>query len=151
MSQLSVKEEKLAGPIAYEKEVPEILRILGEAHGALMAGGLEAGLIHLVLLRASQINQCGFCVKMHVEEALRDGESADRLNRLIVWRHVDDFNEREKAALAWTEALTHLKIGADYGPLRTNLRSWFSDREISLLTVAISMINLWNRLQASKH
>ena len=75
--------------------------------------GIEPALHHLVLLRASQMNKCAFCVKMHTRDARKDGETSERLDRLIVWRHVGDFTAREKAAFAWTEALTDLKDEAD--------------------------------------
>jgi len=152
MSESQIVEEKTAATaIAYEKEIPQIFKMLGNVHTTLAADALDESLIHLVQLRASQINQCGFCVGMHVDEALRDGESHERLSRLVVWRHVADFTEREKAALAWCEALTVLENGREYGALRAQLREHFTPREISLLTVAVSTINMWNRIQASRH
>ncbi|WP_420406334.1 carboxymuconolactone decarboxylase family protein [Nisaea sp.] len=113
--------------------------------------GFDKPLHHLVKLRASQINQCAFCVKMHIEEARKDGESQDRIDRVIVWRHVRDFTPSEKVALAWTEALTQPDPKADLGPLRRELREHFTDREISTLTAIVAMINLWNRIQISNH
>ena len=96
-------------------------------------------------------NVCGFCVKMHTREARQDGETNDRLDRLVVWAHVSDFSEAEKAALAWTEALTLLDPKTDYASLRSRLRQSFSDEEIGALTATIGMINLWNRIQVSAH
>ncbi len=81
----------------------------------------------------------------------QDGESSDRLDRLVVWAHVSDFSEAEKAALAWTEALTVLDAKTDYAALRARLRAVFSDKEISVLTSTIAMVNLWNRIQISGH
>ena len=81
----------------------------------------------------------------------QDGESQDRIDRLIVWRHVRIFSDAEKAALAWTEALTVLDPVAELGPLRLELKAHFTDREISTLTAIIAMINLWNRIQVSQH
>jgi AhpD family alkylhydroperoxidase len=112
---------------------------------------LDRALFHLVLLRASQINGCANCVKMHTKEAKEDGEAEERLERLIVWRHVSDFDEREKTALAWTEALTELDTKQDLGPLRARLRTHFKDKEIGALTSAIALINFWNRMQISRH
>lgn len=137
--------------VKYEQEIPDVLQALAGVHQTIEGHGLDRKLVHLIHLRASQINQCAFCVKMHTREARQDGEASDRLDRLIVWRHVRDFTEREKAALAWTEALTVLDGRADLAPLRAGLRQHFSDREIGLLTATISMINLWNRLQVSRH
>ena len=137
--------------VRYEQEVGDILEQLGSVHQAIAHHGLDPKIIHLVEMRASQINQCGFCIKMHSAEARAAGETSERLERLIVWRHVRDFNDSEKAALAWTEALTQLDPKADYGPLRAELKEYFSDKEISALTMVICMINLWNRFQISKH
>ncbi|KAA5842562.1 carboxymuconolactone decarboxylase family protein [Pseudomonas chlororaphis] len=131
--------------------IPEVFESLGQVHGLIDAHGLARKLHHLVVLRASQINQCGFCVKMHTREAREDGESNERLDRLVVWRHVSDFNAAERAALAWTEALTVLCEDTDFGPLRAALREHFSDAQIAALTADIGMINLWNRLQVSRH
>jgi len=113
--------------------------------------GIEPALHHLVLLRASQMNKCAFCVKMHTRDARKDGETSERLDRLIVWRHVGDFTAREKAAFAWTEALTDLKDEADMEGLRDTMKQHFSDPEISTLTAIVAMINLWNRIQISQH
>ena len=135
----------------HDLNVPAVYQAFIAAEGAILAAGLPRSLIHLVKLRASQINQCGFCVKLHAKEARHDGETSDRLDRLIVWRHVADFTPAEKAALAWTEALTALDPKADLAPLRAELREHFSDAEVSALTCAIAMINLWNRLQVSGH
>ena len=135
----------------HDLNVPAVYQAFIAAESAIVASGIDHGLLHLVKLRASQINQCGFCVKMHTKEARADGETNDRLDRLIVWRHVADFTPREKAAFAWTEALTTLSPTADYAPLRTELRVHFTDAEASALTSAVAMINLWNRLQVSGH
>ncbi|WP_433937240.1 carboxymuconolactone decarboxylase family protein [Sorangium cellulosum] len=137
--------------VKYEQAIPDVLQALAGVHRVLDGYTLERKLIHLVQLRASQINQCAFCVKMHTREARQDGETNDRLDRLIVWEHVRDFSERERAALAWTEALTVLDRRTDYAALRARLREHFSDREIGALTAAVAMINLWNRIQVSGH
>lgn len=92
-----------------------------KVHGAIDAHNLERKIYHLVLLRASQINGCGYCVEMHTKEAREDGETNARLDRLVVWEHVDDFTPRERAAFAWTEALTR----------RTPYRVWPTARGIA--------------------
>lgn len=135
----------------HDLNVPEVYKAFIAAETAIVATGIEPGLLHLVKLRASQINQCGFCVKMHTKEARDDGETNNRLDRLIVWRHVSDFTPREQAAFAWTEAVTELSPKTDYAPLRAELRAHFTDAEASALTSAVAMINLWNRLQVSGH
>lgn len=137
--------------IKYGREIPDLLQGLESVEDAIAKYEFDRPLHHLVKLRASQINQCAFCVKLHTKEARQDGETNDRLDRLIVWRHVNDFTEREKVALSWTEALTFLDNETDYVPLRSEVKKHFSDREISVLTAIITMINLWNRFQISKH
>lgn len=138
--------------VDYQKEIPDVYQALIGVHGAIDGhGGLEPKLRHLVLLRASQINRCAFCVKMHTREAKQDGETAERLERVIVWEHVSDFSAAERAALAWTEALTVLDQRIDLGPLRAGLRAHFGEREIADLTATIGMINLWNRLQVANY
>lgn len=137
--------------VRYQREIPEVLQALGNVHPVIDQYGLERSIHHLVQLRASQINGCAHCVKMHVKEARDDGETNDRLDRLIVWAHVDDFSAPEKAALAWTEALTGLDTRTDYGQLRSQLRAHFSEEQISALTATVAMINLWNRIQVSTH
>ncbi|WP_437291816.1 carboxymuconolactone decarboxylase family protein [Sorangium sp. So ce406] len=138
-------------PVKYEQAIPDVLQALAGVHKVIDGYGLDRKLIHLVQLRASQINQCAFCVKMHTRDARQDGETNDRLDRVIVWEHVRDFSERERAAFAWTEALTVLDRRTDYAALRARLREHFSDREIGALTAAVAMINLWNRIQVSGH
>lgn len=137
--------------VLYEQEIPDVLGALAEVHKTIAAHGLERTIHHLVQLRASQINRCGFCVKMHTREARADGETSDRLDRVIVWNQMRDFSPREKAALAWTEALTELEPRTDFAALRAQLRQHFNDNEISAITATVAMINLWNRIQISRH
>lgn len=140
-----------SNPVNYRQAIPDVFQALTQVHAAMDAAGFDRRIVHLVHLRASQINGCAFCVKMHTAEAREDGESNERLDRLVVWEHVNDYSPKERAALAWTEALTSLDRKTDYGTLRAELRSHFSDVEISLLTTNIAMINLWNRIQVSAH
>lgn len=138
-------------PVDHHQQIPQIAQTLGGVSASFAKEGLDAKLQHLVDLRVSQINQCAYCVKMHTKEAYDAGETSARLERLVVWRHVSDFSEKEKAAFAWAEALTSVNAERDYGPLRADLRKHFSESEISLLTAAIGMINLWNRVQISNY
>lgn len=138
-------------PVNHHQNIPAVAKSFIAASGEIGNADMAPKLRHLVDLRASQMNQCAFCVKMHTEEALADGESQERLQRLVVWRHVDDFTPAEKAAFAWTEALTDLSPDTDYGRLRADLRNHFEDAQISAITAAIAMINLWNRVQVSNH
>lgn len=138
-------------PIDHHLLMPDVFQGLAGVQELVAGKGLDAGVYHLVRLRASQINGCAYCVKMHTREARAHGESNERLDRLVVWEHVPDFTEQEKAALAWTEALTRLERGADLAGLRARLRRHFEDGQISALTLTIAMINLWNRIAISSH
>lgn len=137
--------------VRYDQEIPDILTAMAGVHDVMHKHGLEPAIHHLVQLRASQINRCGFCIKMHLKEARDDGETDARLDRVIVWDQVNDFTEREKAALAWTEALTDLDPHTDLASLRAQLRQHFSENEIGVLTAAVAIINMWNRINGSKH
>ncbi|AYV46610.1 alkylhydroperoxidase [Caulobacter flavus] len=138
-------------PFRHDKNVPAVYQAFVAAEGAVVAAGIDPRLMHLLKLRASQLNDCAFCVKMHSKEARDDGETNERLDRLTVWRHVADYTPAEKAALAWTEALTQLPTKVDLAPLRADLRAHYSEVEASALTALTAMINLWNRLGVSVH
>lgn len=135
--------------VSLETEVPEILQTLGALHMQKIGPELDPIIHFMALLRASQINKCAYCIDLHIREALEAGETQLRIDRLIVWREVDGFSEREKAAFAWTEALTTLDPYADLPKLRADLKKHFTDHEIALLTAAIAMINLWNRINVA--
>ncbi|MEO1250846.1 MAG: carboxymuconolactone decarboxylase family protein [Pseudomonadota bacterium] len=135
----------------YEPTTPDVFQALARVHNVMDAYGLDRKLSHLVLLRASQINRCWFCVDLHTREAREDGETSERLDQVIVWDQSDLFSDKERAALAWTENLTILAPDAQRGALRDRLKAHFSKEEISVLTATIGMINLWNRIQVSRH
>ena len=130
---------------------PELFKKFVEFGMLLKSGTIEQSILGLVEIRASQINGCGFCLDMHIKQARIAGERELRLHHVAIWRESTLFSPRERAALAWTEALTSLDRKTDYGALRAELRSHFSDVEISILTTNIAMINLWNRIQVSAH
>jgi AhpD family alkylhydroperoxidase len=108
--------------------------------------GLDPSLIELVKMRASQINGCAFCLDMHSHDARQRGETEQRLYLLDAWREVPLYSPRERAALAWTEALT--RVAETHAPDEdyAELRRHFSEREIVDLTTLVGLINLWNRL-----
>jgi AhpD family alkylhydroperoxidase len=137
--------------VRYEQHIPEIVRLFGAVEQEIAASALDIGLVHLVKLRASQINGCAHCVRMHTKEARRDGETNERLHRLVAWRHMSDYSAAERAAFGWTEALTTLEPTTDHGELRRELRAHFDETGISALTAAVAMINLWNRIAISRH
>jgi len=133
----------------YRSAAPELLKSVLALNAAVDRCGLEPGLLHLVKLRASQINGCSFCVDMHSREARRDGESEQRVYLVSAWRESPLFSERERAAFAWTEAVTKLAGGDVPDELFESARRHFSEEELAKLTVAIGMINIWNRLCVS--
>ncbi|NPV21208.1 carboxymuconolactone decarboxylase family protein [Bradyrhizobium aeschynomenes] len=106
--------------------------------------GLDKQLLELVKIRASQINGCAFCVQHHVLLAEKLGLSADKINLVVVWREAPQFAARERAALAFTEALTRLEGGVS-DEVYALARAEFSEAELVFLTSAIGVINLWNR------
>jgi len=115
----------------------------------LVAQHVDRKLLHLVKLRASQINGCAYCLGMHTDEALRDGEPTERLTLLDAWEESSLYSEKERAALAWVEEVTLI---ADSGAGKDSydaLKAHFSEEEIAWLTLAIVQINSWNRMAIS--
>ena len=137
--------------INYEAVIPDILANLEVVHATMAQYDFDRKLVHLVELRASQINGCAYCVGLHTRQARKDNETNERLDHVIVWLRADCFSAAEKAALEWTEALTYLHADTEYGSIRHKLINHFSTEQIGVLTSAIAMINLWNRFQISKH
>ncbi len=111
--------------------------------------GLERRLLELVKLRASQINGCAYCVDMHTKDARAHGETEQRLYAVVVWREAPFFTERERAALAWTEAVTLVSQEQVPDNVFEIARKEFSDKELVDLTMAVIAINGWNRLAIS--
>ena len=108
--------------------------------------GLEHGLLELVKIRASQINACAYCLDMHSKDARAAGETEQRLYLLDAWREAPFYSPRERAALAWTEALTRIAGNDVADALYAEVRAQFSDKELVDLSLAIIAINGWNRL-----
>ncbi len=108
--------------------------------------GIEPRLIHLIKLRASQINGCAYCVDMHVKEARHTGLSEQWINLVCVWRESPIFDERERAVLGWTEALTNIAQTGAPDDAYEALKAHFTEEEMTKVTVAIGAINVWNRL-----
>jgi AhpD family alkylhydroperoxidase len=108
--------------------------------------GLEESLLHLVRLRASQINGCAYCLDMHWKDLRAIGESEQRLYSLDAWRECPYYTDRERAALAWTEAITLVTEGHVPDALYEAVRPFFSEKELADLTLAAVSINAWNRL-----
>lgn len=111
-----------------------------------IASSLESSLIELVKIRASQINGCANCINMHTTEARAKGEGEQRIYLLSAWREAPCYTDRERAALAWTEALTRLSEGHTHAAAYEALKAEFTQEEQVKLTLMINVINGWNRL-----
>jgi AhpD family alkylhydroperoxidase len=111
--------------------------------------GLEQPLLHLIKLRASQINGCAYCLDMHWKDLQASGETEQRMYSLDAWRECPYYTERERAALAWTEALTLITQGHAPDAVYEEVRAQFSEKELCDLSLAVATINAWNRLAIS--
>jgi len=115
----------------------------------LHQSGLEVPLLHLIKLRASQLNGCAYCIDMHWKDLRAVGENEQRLYGLDAWRESPYYTDRERAALAWTEAVTLITDGHVSDQVYEEVRPHFSEKELADLTFAIATINAWNRLAIS--
>jgi AhpD family alkylhydroperoxidase len=135
----------------FYKTSPDAIRAMLAFSAATEKLGLEPALLELVKLRASQVNGCAFCVDMHAADARKGGETERRLYAVSVWRETPFFTPRERAALAWTEAVTLISTRGAPDDVYAALSAEFTPKEQMDLTLAISMINCWNRLAISFH
>ncbi|VVE23133.1 alkylhydroperoxidase [Pandoraea pneumonica] len=133
----------------YIKAAPRAYEHMAALSGYFHDCGLPGGLLELVWLRASQLNGCAFCIDMHVADALKVGIEARRLHLLDAWRETELYSPAERAALAWTEAVTNVQDGHVPDAVFADLREHFDDKQIADLTFAIGTINAWNRLAIS--
>jgi AhpD family alkylhydroperoxidase len=129
----------------YIQQSPELFKKLLDFSNQLKESAIEESIRDLVSIRASQINGCGFCVDMHVKEARIHGERELRLHHLAIWRESTLFAPRERAALAWAEALTKLAELGVPDDIYERVRAQFSEKELSDLTYEVMAINAWNR------
>ena len=132
--------------IEYGKVAPEGMKALLALGKYAHDSGLEKSLIELVYMRASQINGCAFCLDMHGKILRRDQVDVDKLLQLPVWCESPQFSEREKAALAWAEAVTEVADSRVPDDVYARARAQFSEKELVDLTLAITTINAHNRL-----
>ncbi len=135
--------------INYGKVSPDALNAMQGLEKYVHDSGLEPSLYELVKIRASQINKCAYCIDMHTKVARNGGESEQRLYGLAAWQETPYYTERERAALAWTEALTLISENDVSESLYEATRKYFDEQEIIALTMAIITINGWNRLAIS--
>jgi AhpD family alkylhydroperoxidase len=130
----------------YKKTAPEVFKAMWQLESAVHGMGLEQSLLELVKTRASQLNGCAFCIDMHTKDALAEGETAQRLFLLDAWREAPLYSPRERAALAWTEAVTLIHEDGASDAAYEEARQHFDEKELVRLTLAIVSINGWNRL-----
>ncbi|WP_372633524.1 carboxymuconolactone decarboxylase family protein [Cohnella sp.] len=139
----------MAQRINYMQQSPEFFKKLLEFSNTEQTGAIEESILHLVHIRASQINGCGFCLDMHIKQAKIHGERELRLYHLSIWRESTLFEPRERAALAWTEILTKLPEHGVPDDVYHRVREQFSEKELSDLTFSIMAINAWNRVNVA--
>ncbi len=125
---------------------PDGIAALLAVENYLAKAGLEASLLHLIKTRVSQMNGCAYCLHMHTKEAREGGDSEARLYLLDAWRESALYSPRERAALGWAEALTAVAVSHAPDAVYEEARSQFSEKELADLSIAIAMINGWNRL-----
>jgi AhpD family alkylhydroperoxidase len=132
--------------LEYWKAAPGGFKAMQSLEAYLRETEFEPAFLHLIKLRASQMNGCAFCIDMHWKDARAAGESEQRLYGLDAWRESPYYTDRERAALAWTEALTNITDGHVPDEVFEAVRPHFTDRELADLTWAIAAINAWNRV-----
>lgn len=146
MSPSSLARQELETYTAIAPTAVAALRALGKA---VEESGLEKTLTELIKVRASQVNGCAFCVQYHLNLARKAGVAPEKLDLVAVWHDAGIYTDRERAALAWTEAVTLLAESQVPDEVFAQARAVFSEEELVDLTLAISTINSWNRLAVS--
>ena len=132
--------------LQFSSVAPGAVEAMRGVNRYLRESGLEERLLELVYLRVSQINGCAFCLEMHTRELRRLGERDERLDLVAGWRESPVFDERERAAFGWAEALTHISQTHAPDEVYARARAAFSEKELADLSVAVAQINSWNRL-----
>jgi len=130
----------------YAKVAPGVYEAMDALDQYLQSSSVEESLLHLIKLRASQINGCAYCLDMHSKDLVALGEKEQRLYSLGAWRECPWYTRRERAALAWTESVTLVADGQVPDAVYEEARAQFSEKELSDLTLAVATINAWNRL-----
>lgn len=133
----------------YKNVSPDAVKAMWGLESYVRNCGLQHSLLELVKTRASQINGCAYCIDMHTKDARARGETEQRLFALSAWHEAPFFNERERAALAWTEAITRIADTHAPDDVYELARKHFSEKELVDLTLALVAINGWNRLAIS--
>ena len=130
----------------YSKQAPQLFKQLVDFSMKVHDSSIESTIQDLIAIRASQINGCGFCVDMHIKQATIHGERPLRIHHLTIWKESTLFNDRERAALAWTEALTQLAADGVSDSAYASAREQFDEKALTELTYAVMTINAWNRV-----
>lgn len=133
----------------YRELASDAYRALGAVHALMKNSSIEPSLVDLIYLRVSQLNGCAYCVDLHTHDLLAAGEAPQKLYNMTVWREAPFFTPRERAALAWAEAMTRLPIEHPSAALHEETRRVFSDKEFADLTFVIATMNAYNRLGVS--
>jgi AhpD family alkylhydroperoxidase len=135
--------------VGFKDADPRVYPLMMELGKYINSSSLDMGLLELIKIRASQINQCAFCLDMHIREALERGEDINRIHLLTVWREAPLYTEAERAVLELTEAVTHIATQGVPDDLYERVRRHFDARQYIDLLMAISIINTWNRLNVA--
>ena len=130
----------------YAKASPEAFKAMVQMEGVVRRSGIDSKLLELIKIRASQLNGCAYCIDMHTKDARFKGENEQRIYALDAWRETPFFTQQERAALAWAETLTNIQIGHAPDAVYQELSRNFSAEERVSLTLAITTINVWNRI-----
>jgi AhpD family alkylhydroperoxidase len=128
------------------KAAPEAVKAVTALENYVQASGLERRFIHLIKLRASQINGCAYCVDMHVKESRHDGLSEQWINMMCVWWESPVYDDKERALLGWVDAVTRIADTGIPDSAFDALKAHFSEEDMVKITVALGTINVWNRL-----
>jgi AhpD family alkylhydroperoxidase len=142
----SWRDEYMDQRLHYAKVAPGAYHAMGALEDYLATCGLDVRLLHLMKLRASQINGCAYCLDMHWKDLRAVGESEQRMYSLDAWRECPYYTDRERAALEWTEAVTLVADGHVPDAVYDAVRPHFTEKELADLTLAVATINAWNRL-----
>lgn len=132
--------------IDYQQHSPDLFKALVQLGSLIRRGAIEESILDLVAIRASQSNGCSFCLDMHIKQATLRGERPLRLHHLAAWRESTLFAPRERAALAWTDALTTLAPLGVPDEIYERVRTQLSEKELSDLSFQVMAINAWNRI-----
>jgi len=136
--------------IDYNKVAPVGMKALGAVYGYVIQAGLPAALVDLVYLRVSQINNCAYCLDVHTRDLLKKGQKIEKLALVQAWAEAGNvFDERERAALAWAESVTRVAETGVPDEIYQAARAVFSEKELVDLTIAISLMNAYNRMAIS--